>query len=816
MRLIFAKTREQDGICTLQATLPAGGGTKMHYNTRTGALLRVNGAVAGAFDAKHRVITLPATRAAASLRLEVERASLPISGLPSGRGFAWWWMNVRSHPKPALRAQLLRETCRRPPAIGGRQLLIGHAHLDVAWLWTYVETRRKALRTFATALRQLERHPRFVFAQSQPQLYEFVREADPKFFERLSSFVAEERFDCTVAGLWVEADCNVPSGEALLRQMLYAHRFVEEHFGQRPSVAWLPDSFGFANTLPTLLAHAGIPFFATTKLQWNDTTSFPYHQFVWRGPDGSEVLAALMASYEGDISRGRLATARERNEPLIVGYGDGGGGVADATIEQAPSAARWIRPSDWFLQLESQRRTLPVHAGELYLQYHRGVFTTHHRIKARNARLERELSEAEECAAWCVAMGAPASLQGTLRDRLSQAWKIVLRNQFHDVITGTSIGAVYDDVHQEYDAAEILVRWVQNTAKDFLGSPAVYRESSEIIVPVRGADYFAFRNDLMRADVLPDGRIVHLSTIGGANLVSDANILNAYVDKPKEWDAWNIDAGYQRRTIRVASGGAALRDGALEIAVTLGSSQLAMRIALHAREPFLRVALEGVWNEAHRLLRCENSLKVAATETIYGTPHGSIRRSARNDTPEQRAQFEVPAQRYAFVREETGAGLALLSLDTYGWNASSLPGGLIHLGHSLLRAPRWPDPAADRGEQHLEYAFAPFSSITVGAVERTWRAYAHAPSPRLFSPQDEGVLVVGCKPAHDGDGVVLRIRECDGRQRSAQILCAGRPRSVVAIDALERPAAQSVSLRGQAVAAEIGAYALRSFRVCFQ
>lgn len=817
MRLNFEKTAERHGIAVLQATLPdQAGGKQIVYKTRTGALLRVAGAVAGAFDAKHRGLNLPAAPASAMLSLEVERASLPISGLPSGSGLVWWWMNLRSRPKPVMHAEIVPQTHSRPIAIPWRQTLIGHAHLDVAWLWTYEQTRRKALRTFATALRQLERFPRFVFAQSQPQLYEFVQQADARFFERVKSMASARRLDCTVAALWVESDCNMPTGEALLQQMFFAHRFVKEHFAQRPSVAWLPDSFGFANTLPTLLAHAGISYFATTKLQWNDTTQFPHHQFVWRGPDGSEVLAALMASYEGDISPGRLATARRRNEPLIVGYGDGGGGVADTTIEKASNGAPWIRPTDWFVQLESQRHDLPVHRGELYLQYHRGVFTTHHRIKARNARLERQLSDAEESAAWCVAMGAPVIFQAALRDRLSQAWKIVLRNQFHDVITGTSIGAVYEDVHREYDAAETLVRWVEKSAQSFLGRPTMAAEPTQSIAPVRRNGYFAFRNELLRADVLPNGRIVHLSTIGGANLVREANILAAYIDKPKEWDAWNIDAGYEGHPSRVVSHRATVNGGALEIAFTLGRSELRMRIALRAGEPFLRVELDGFWSESHRLLRTENTLDAGATEAIYGTPHGTICRSSRKDTPQRRAQFEVPSQRYALVRAAGGAGFALLTLDTYGFNASTLSSGLMRLGHSLLRAPRWPDPAADRGEQHVEYAFAPFSNVTVGAVERTWRTYAHAPCARLFSSQDDGLLVVACKPADDGDGVVMRIRECDGQRRKGHVMCRGPAWSVVAIDALEQPTAQSASLQGQVIAAEIGPFALRSFRVRFQ
>ncbi|MDQ6826453.1 MAG: hypothetical protein M3Z14_04535 [Candidatus Eremiobacteraeota bacterium] len=817
MRFNFITTDRHDGISVLEATLPRNGaGRNLIYRTRTGALLRVNGAVAGAFDAEHTSVNLPSVPPGASLRLEVEEESLPSSGLPSGPGLAWWWMNFRSHPVAARVGKLVSGISMVAPAGAAQQPLIGHSHLDVAWLWTYEQTRRKALRTFATALRQLERYPGFVFSQSQPQLYEFVEQEDATFFERLRGFAVGRRFDCTIASLWVESDCNIPCGEALLRQMMFAHQFIETNFGQQPSVAWLPDSFGFANTLPTLLNHAGIQYFATTKLQWNDTTRFPYHQFVWRGPDGSQVLAAQIASYEGDATPRRLATAQKRKEPLIVGYGDGGGGVADATIERASSIGRWTCPTEWFAQLEARGANLPVHDNELYLEYHRGVFTTHHRIKARSARLERELLDAEERAAWCVALGVPRESQATFRLRLSQAWKIVLRNHFHDVITGTSIGTVYDDVQREYDEAQSLVDGVAKSAQSMLPRAAARAGSGEPTPVTYCNGRFRFGNGLIDADVGPDGQITRLCASGGPNVVERANILAAYVDQPKAWDAWNLEAGYQAKSVPIAIGQARCSERALEIPLSVGKSQFIMRVTLGAGEHFLRVELDGLWNESHRLLRVENRLRLNANAATFGTPHGTVTRSAQKNTPERRAQFEVPGQRYAFVAQANGTAVAVLTLDTYGWNARDLPRGRMHLGHSLLRAPVWPDAMADRGEQHLAYAFAVLPNIRVGVLEQIWHRYAHGPTVRLFLPEDDGVLVVACKPAQNGEGVVLRVRECDGRQRSAKIFCAARAREVAAVDALERPTHGAVSLQGESIAAELGPYALHSFRVRFQ
>lgn len=821
--LPLREQRRDDSLAFLTATLPPQTQpVSVAYRTRTGAVLRVDGFTAGAFDREHHEVVLPPSDRARELVLEVELSALPTNGLPSGPGLIWKYLNARSHERPRDDVAVQHARLDGLGVVRGahddkvdRLPCIGHSHLDVAWLWTYGQTRRKAQRTFAIAADLLERDPEFVFVQSQPQLYRFVEEDDPQLFERVRGHVGGGRWDADVAALWVESDCNVPSGESLLRQMLYAHEYCMQRFGKAPAIAWLPDTFGFANTLPQLLAHAGIPYFATTKLNWNDTTKFPYPQFVWRGPDGSSVVSALIRSYDGGAYPWRLSTARSRNEPLVLGYGDGGGGVTGKMLEQVRAFGSWIHPRAWFDQLAAKSGELPVHVDELYLEYHRGVYTTHHDVKFHNALLERALAEAEELLAWCAAVHAPRSAVEQFAQRLHGCWKTVLRNQFHDVLPGTSITPVYDDVISEYARAEELVASVLGSAQSMLPRATVPLVQPSPVAPKEDDGVFVFDNGLLQAHVTGAGAIVELRLPGMRSVCSQANVLALYRDKPRQWEAWNVDRGYERTMRRAKPGAARIENDALLIDFRFGRSPATMRIALHSGEPFLRVDLDVDWSERRTLLRVENWLPIVTDRIAYGSPHGTITRSALAQTPEERAKFEVPGQRYAVARDDTQTGLAIFSLDTYGWSARVLPKGGVQIGHSLLRGTTWPDERADLGEHHVSYAFAPFNGVGTGELERAWLQFAHEPRVRLFTCEDPAVLVVACKPAHDGDGVVVRVRECDGAAREVALRCAARMTDAASADALERPVERAIGIEQEHLRFELAAYELRTLRVRF-
>lgn len=811
------ETRREGALAYLIAALePQAQAVCISYKTRTGALLRVDGVTVGAFDREHHDVVVPPSDRERELLLEVELQALPTNGLPSGPGIIWRYLNARSHETPRLSAGLLRAAPDdNDRAHAGTLDCIGHSHLDVAWLWTYEQTRRKAQRTFAIACDLLQRDPNFTFVQSQPQLYKFVEERDPQLFERVRTYAGKGRWDPRVAALWVESDCNVPSGESLLRQMLYAHDYCVRAFGVVPSIAWLPDTFGFANTLPQLLAHAGIPFFVTTKLNWNDTTKFPHPRFVWRGPDGSEVVSALIRSYDGGAYPWRIRTAQERHEPLVLGFGDGGGGVTPKMLEQVQRLGKWIKPNEWLEQIASQREELPVHVDELYLEYHRGVYTTHHDVKFHNALLERALTEAEELLAWCLAVHAPAAAVAQFMDRVHAVWEIVLRNQFHDVLPGTSIEPVYEDVIDEYVHAEEAIASVLGSAQSMLPRATAPLPAGSVVAPKRDGDIFVFANGLLEAHVTTSGAIVELRVPGGPNVCAQGNVLALYRDRPRQWEAWNIDRGYERGMRRAKPAQARIENYALLIDFQFGESPAHMRISLAEGEPFLRVDLDVDWRERRTLLRVENWLSVDTSKATYGSPHGTITRTALSETPAQRAKFEVPGQRYAFVRDGSGNGLALLALDTYGWSARALRKGGIHLGHSLLRGTTWPDERADAGEHRFSYAFAPFAKAGVGPIEHAWLQFAHEPRVRLFTCEDDAVLIVACKPAHDGDGLIVRVRECDGVHRDVSLRCAARMTGATAADALERPLERAVRIEQEHLRFRLAPYELRTLRVRF-
>ena len=816
MKLLPDARVQDDATALLRGDEPlmpvAASSRRLRYATRTGALLRIDGIARGAFDAQHETIAIPGQFSGA-VELEVERRSLPTTGLPPGDGLRWHRMLARAKQDPPRDLALVAGRWPLPVAADDARAtlaLVGHSHLDVAWLWTYDEAARKAVRTFATAVRQLELDPNFIFTQSQPQLYAFVRARDPELFARIAAFARAGRFDASGAALWLEPDCNLPSGESLLRQLSAGIRFAERELGTTPRVAWLPDSFGFPNTLPTLLRHAGVPYFGTTKLAWNDTTPFPYAQFVWVGPDGGRVVAAQIASIAGAFDSARVRTAAERGDLLLVGEGDGGGGAPDDALAAAPQYGRWTTLEDWFDGVASRAQSLPVVRDELYLQEHRGTATTHHDCKARSAALERALRDAEETLAWAYALRATPFFLDEARAQLAATWEVVLRGQFHDVLPGSAIADVYADTLRAYDEADALVAHVAANARSVL--PTAARTASDALAAprlVRGA--YAFANARLEARVERDGTLSTLRVPGGPNLVRRAHRLAVYGDRPKRWDAWNLDRTYRNRTRRLRATSCAVVDDGLDVRYAFGRSLAVVRFSLGDDDPYLRVDLAVAWNERHVVLRCENALRFSARRARFGSPHGAVDRAPAPRTRAERAKYEAVGQRFARLDGDDG-GLALLALDTYGWSLERR-GGATALGHSLLRAPTWPDPGADRGEHAFALAYAPFASLGMGDLERLWERFARAPSVAMFVSGAPNVLVVATKLADDGDGVVVRARECDGVAVEARLACGARALDVACVDALERPVDGEASLVDAAIVARFAPYELRSFRV---
>ncbi|WP_019637993.1 alpha-mannosidase [Paenibacillus fonticola] len=372
---------------------------------------------------------------------------------------------------------------------------IGHTHIDVAWLWQLKHTREKSARSFSTVMRLMEMFPEYIFLQTQPQLYEYVKNDYPELYEKIKDRVAEGRWEAG-GGMWLEADCNLTSGESLVRQLLVGTRFLKQEFDVDCDYLWLPDVFGYSWSLPQILQKSGIRTFMTTKISWNQYNRMPHDTFHWRGIDGTEVLTHFITTtepwsqpgswfytYNGQIIPKTVKGSwdayrnKEMNQKLLLsyGYGDGGGGVNREMLEMRRRLDRIPgmpklktgRADEFFRELNEtvEQTDSYVHTwdGELYLEYHRGTYTS----QAYNKRMNRKLELLYRDAEWLSVMNSVLSRdwEQYSGQALNDGWKIILRNQFHDIIPGSSIREVYEDSTIEYADAEQIGRGVWHKAE---------------------------------------------------------------------------------------------------------------------------------------------------------------------------------------------------------------------------------------------------------------------------------------------------------------------------------------------------------------
>ncbi|WP_182200301.1 alpha-mannosidase [Paraliobacillus salinarum] len=373
---------------------------------------------------------------------------------------------------------------------------IGHTHIDVAWLWQLKHTREKSARSFSTVLRLMEQYPEYLFLQSQPQLYEYIKEDYPDIYQQMKKRIKEQRWE-TDGGMWLEADCNIPSGESLVRQLLLGSNFLREEFNKETEYLWLPDVFGYSWALPQILKKSGIKTFMTTKISWSQFNRMPHDTFHWRGIDGSEILTHFITTtepwpestyytYNGYITPKVIHDSWDEykdkniNQDLLLsyGYGDGGGGVNREMLETMKRIddmpglpyAKPSRADDYFKRLhetvDNTNEYVHTWDGELYLEFHRGTYTSQAFMKRMNRKLELLYRNSE----WLnVIDGLHAkSAANYPAAQLTAGWKTILRNQFHDIIPGSSIKEVYEDAKQEYEEAEQIGNEAWNLASSHL------------------------------------------------------------------------------------------------------------------------------------------------------------------------------------------------------------------------------------------------------------------------------------------------------------------------------------------------------------
>ncbi len=716
---------------------------------------------------------------------------------------------------------------------------IGHAHIDTAWLWPIAETKRKIVRTFASATRMMDEYPDYRFVCSQAQQLAWVKEAQPALYARTQAKAQTGQF-VPAGGTWIEPDCNIPSGEALVRQFLYGQRFFEAEFGARCEEFWNPDVFGYSGALPQIMKLAGIRYFLTQKLSWNQFNKPISHTFLWEGIDGTQVLThfppadtynSLANVKEVLFNVSNFKDHERANESyMLFGYGDGGGGPTTAMVEQLRRMqdvdglprTQMRPPQEFFARCQADVKDPLVVVGELYFELHRGTYTTQAHNKQSNRQAELLLRDTEIVSALAFALHGRAYPGDALRE----LWQVVLLNQFHDIIPGSSIGEVYADSARDYARVLSEATALRDHALAALLPPAVESahvaafntlgfarrevvslpDSGELAVvdaPALGyavhvpADIlqratiletdtgFVLENEQLRAAFNRAGGLVsllHMAT--GRESIDPGAMGNTFVlyeDIPNAWDAWDVDAFHLEKRLPPAGAVAAhiVAANPLRVAVAFdytlsAQSTLRLVVALDALGGRLDFACEVDWYETQKFLKVEFPLNVRAPYATYEIQFGHVQRPTHFSSSLDMARFEVPAHKWADL-SEPDFGVALLNDCKYGYAAH---GNILRL--SLLRAPMDPDPAADRGRHHFAYALYPHAGGPQAAavVEEAMRfnvpmllLQTSAPlGIQSFFQVDNPALVIDTvKKAEDSDALIVRLYEARGTRGRARL-----------------------------------------------
>jgi alpha-mannosidase len=763
--------------------------------------------------------------------------------------------------------------------------IVGHAHLDTAWLWPLRETIRKCARTFSTVLALMDRYPEYRFVVSQAQHLAWMRDLYPDLWERMKVRIAEGRLEPT-GSMWVESDCNIPSGESLVRQIFYGKRFYLEELGIETVDVWLPDVFGYSAALPQIMQQSGVRYFLTQKLSWNQYNSLPHHSFLWEGIDGSRVFTHFPPAdtYNGAVSVRELRFGvenfkdhdRATRSLYLFGWGDGGGGPTSEMLESARRLAdtdgvprlTMEGPRRFFTQAEAEMDDPAVWVGELYLEYHRGTYTSQAATKLGNRRAEFALREAELWSSLVAGIDYPGR-------ELEELWKLLLLHQFHDIIPGSGIHWVYLDTARAHsrildgcarlsdDALTAHADTVDTTGRhnpvvvynslshhrrelvtvDAPESVTAVIDGSGSVGPVQrdgdgriifeatvppcgyqvfdlvtaattprrkvGAEGRSLENDHLRIEIDDDGLLssVFDKSAGRPVLSPGArgNRFQLHPDYPNFYDAWDIDRFAfdqvvdldEVESVEVVERGP-LRAG-LRVVRRFGDSRLTQVIRLAADARYVDFDTEVEWHESNRLLKVAFPVDVRSPRATYEIQYGHVERPTHANTSWDVARFEVCGHKWADL-SEPGYGVALLNDSKYGYDIS---GNVMRL--SLLRAPTWPDPVADRGLHRFVYRLLPHAGdLRDGGVIdagydlnvslRTVAPSVHEGSPTasasLLSVDADNVVVEAVKRPHDGGrALVVRLYEAWGRRGPVTVRAPWDIGRATVTDLLERPRA---------------------------
>jgi alpha-mannosidase len=732
---------------------------------------------------------------------------------------------------------------------------IGHAHIDTAWLWPLAETDRKCERSFATATTYMRDYPEYRFSCSQAYQYDVIKKRNPKLYERIRAAVKAGQW-VVVGGTWIEPDCNIPSGESLCRQFLVGQRFFEREFGRRCREFWNPDVFGYNGQLPQIMRLCGCTRFLTQKLSWNRFNKPQHHTFTWQGMDGSEVLAHFppadsynaMTDHPGWTHVTWLRSNAKRFKDhdrshhgmMLYGFGDGGGGPTKPMLEtirrcadlQGVPRTRQRTSDEFFELLEADVIDRPLQIGELYFEYHRGTYTSQAQVKRDNRRAEHLLHDLEFLA---TASGKPYP-----RDAIDRLWKVLLLNQFHDILPGSSIKQVYEDSARQFrelfaegerlidDVAghgQALVNTTGFARHDVVESsggamsfvearpfaaarPATPRSAVQV---VEQGGTFELSNGELAAKFDRGGALVSLIHRGRGRqaLAGSGNVFETYDDRPVVHDAWDVDPFHleTRRPAAPARAARVMRSDPLRCELAFEyrigrSSTMTQVVRLDADSRRLEFHCHVDWHEAQTFLKVAFPINARAMNATYEMQFGHVERPTHFNTSFDVAKYEVPLHRW-FDLAEHGFGCAVLNDSKYG---GSTFGNTMRL--SLLRAPGSPDPTCDRGRHRFAFALLPHAGdwrdANVVAEACTFNAplravgAAAAPAKSFVTCDDANLAIDTIKRAEDDDeATIVRLYECHGARGTATLTFAAPFARAVFCNVLEDELGPATTHGGQ-------------------
>ncbi len=801
---------------------------------------------------------------------------------------------------------------------------VGHTHIDVAWLWPVRQTREKAGRSFSTVLNLMEHYPEYIFMSSQPQLYQFVKEDYPGVYEKIRERIKEGRWEPEGA-MWLEADCNLSSGESLVRQILFGTRFFEREFGVKNKILWLPDVFGYSAALPQILKKSGIEYFVTSKISWNEYNKMPYDTFWWVGLDGTGILTHFLTAcsttrrwlhshsttYNANLNPDEILGSWLRyqqkslnNEVLVsYGYGDGGGGPTKEMLENAKRLHKGIpgcprvrlgKALEYLERLKENTLSdpkLPKWIGELYLEYHRGTYTSMARNKKFNRKSEFMLQDME----WLSSLDHVVGNTEYPSDIINNCWETVLLNQFHDILPGSSIREVYEDSLEQYrevfrQGQALLGSSIRSIAEkiDLPGPSVVVMnqlgfERSDIVtvdipenslledqdgndvplqhtddgkaifyaenIPAKGYKTYSLKyvscgpeptykpitkeleNRFFAVRFDDEYNIISLTDKRcGREIIrkgSRANVLQAFEDKPFNFDAWDINIYYQDKMweINDVEGVELVEDGPVRTSLRIKrkflDSVISQTVILYNDIPRIDFKTEIDWKEKHILLKAAFPVDIHSDKATYDIQFGNVERPTHWNTSWDYARFEVCAHKWADLSEDD-YGVSLLNDCKYGYDIKD---GVMRI--TLLKSATYPNEDADRETHEFTYSLYPHmggwrSGNTVQmAYSLNCPLYGHVeeahpgslPSRMSMAHVNrENVILETIKKAEDSNDIIIRLYECYNRRTKATLEFFTELSEVHECDLMENET-KAVPVSGKAFEFELMPYEIKTFKL---